>query len=201
MSPVKIWFSALLMAFFNTVIAGETITDLGIGVTVEPQGVTPPGTQGTVAITITNTGPDTASVAIFRWLPTNDGSGFSYPPLGFPVGLLTGPCRLFIGQPPPGDSFASWVTSDISPGESRTCTFGFRVLETTKTSQIARWEVNGFEAHDPNPTNNEAEVLLRFAGNPDPVSVPALSISGFLILAFMVGWLAYRMRHRTLKNL
>lgn len=200
MSPIKIWFSALLVTAFSHVLAGQAINDLGIGVTVQPQGVTPPGTEGTVAITITNDGPNIASVATFRWLATNDGSGLSYPPLGFP-GPFDGPCRFSIGLPPPGDFFGTWVIRDISPGESRTCTFGFRVLETTKTSQIARWEVNEFEADDPNPTNNEAEVLLRFAGNSDPVSVPALSVTGFLVLVFMVGWLAYRMRHWTLKNL
>ena len=193
MSPIRILLSAILLIALNPALAGGPVADLGIEAAVQPAGITPPGTEGTVIITITNHGPDTGSAA-FEMIRTNDGAGFSFPPLEF-SGLKTGPCNFLPpGQPPPGETvgiFGSWSTLGMMPGEPRTCTFGFRILETSKMSQIMRWEVSATGvADDPNPTNNQAEVLLRFAGNSDPLSVPILPPWALLILVLLFGWIA-----------
>jgi len=201
MRPTHVFLSALMVAALQPAWAGNSIADVGIEVAVEPQ-VTTPGTEGWAIITITNHGPDTGS-AIFNWSATFNGAQNSYPPLEFP-GPFEGPCGISpIGQPPPGDLFGFWVTRNLAPSESRTCRFGFRVLESTIAGQIARWEVHAiFPADkDPNLSNNESELFLQFALNPDPISVPALSVSRLLLLGLVLGWFACRMNYRVLNRL
>lgn len=186
-------FAVFAMIAVDPVSAGEAVADLSIDAAVQPTGVTAPGTEGIVTITITNLGPDTGS-AIFTMLRTNDGTALSFPPLEF-SGPTTGPCGFIPpGQPGPGQSigiFGHWSTLNMAPGERRDCTFGFEVLETTKTSQIGRWAVSTTSgADDPNDTNNVSEVLLRFTESPEPVSVPILSPWAVVILAFLLGLIA-----------
>jgi len=172
--------------------AGTPLADIAIEVGVEPNGVTPPGTEGTVSLTITNYGPD-VSAALIGWAVTSNGVGFSFPPLDF-VGVATGPCGISpIGQPGPGDNFGFQVTPALNPGESVTCTYGFEVRETMILSQMAQWGVgpNGL-AEDPNQTNNLDEVLLIFSPLADTRPVPALSWVGIFVLMLSVGLIAIR---------
>lgn len=179
------------MIAFNPALAGGPLADLGIEVEVEPAGITPPGTKLVALVTITNQGPDTGS-ALFTVRQTNDGIGFSFPPIAI-FGLLSGPCTVDpLFDPPPEIFFVPWIIRDIPAGESRACTFSFTVLETTKKSQIARWAVFAIGgSDDPDDTNNVANVLIRFAESPDPVAVPGLNLPGLLLLALLLGWIAF----------
>ena len=192
MNMTRIGLFALALIGCDSVLAQQPVADLGIEVSVEPVGVTPPGTEGVISITITNFGPDTGT-GTFRWVPTSTGTGFGYPPLEF-TGIGTGPCRVSsFGQPPPGDNFGFQVARDILPGDSQTCTYGFRVAETTILNQVARWDVAALDGliilDDPNDANNVADVLLLFAEPPDPVAVPALSARAMIMLGFLLGLL------------
>jgi len=183
-------FALALMGCFP-VLAQQPVADIGIEVSVEPDGVMPPGTEGAFSIVITNFGPDTGA-GTFRWNPTDNGAGFGYPPLEF-TGTRTGPCRVSsFGQPLPGDNFGFQIARDIPSGESRTCTYGFRVPETTILRQVARWSVAALDGliilDDPNEANNVADVLLIFAEPPAPVSVPATSAWAAILLALLLGW-------------
>jgi len=190
MNMTRIGLFALALIGCDSVLAQQPVADIGIEVSVEPVGVTPPGTKGVISITITNFGPDTGT-GTFRWVPTSTGTGFGYPPLEF-TGIGTGPCRVSsFGQPPPGDNFGFQVARDILPGDSQTCTYGFRVAETTILNQVARWDVAALDGliilDDPNDANNVADVLLLFGEPPDPVSVATLSDWSLLILVLMFG--------------
>ena len=63
---------------------GEPLADLALSVSVAPDSSIPPGTEGTITLSITNLGPITAS-GIFGWDPTDIGGDFSDPPLEFPT--------------------------------------------------------------------------------------------------------------------
>lgn len=173
--------------------AGEATVDLGISVSVMPSGVLLPGSEGVVNISITNYGPDTGSAA-FVMGRTSDGMGVSYPPLNF-VGLLDGPCTGSpIFDPPPGDIFSFWIVHDLAPDETAVCSFSFVVTETSVTEQLARWEVMAGAGgqHDPNPVNDVAEVMLRFAPQVAPLPVPALSWPGLLLLLILITFISVR---------
>lgn len=185
--------------------AGAASADISIDVSIDPPNPIPPGTEGTISITISNSGPDIGTV-IFAWLATPNGTGFGFPPLVFP-GPFRGPCGISpVGHPGPGDYFGSWITYDILPGESRTCDFGFRVLETTIASQLARWnlsvfDVDGAIADDPDLSNNEAEQLLVFADFPAATPVSTTSRMGLLVLILLLGVAGLLARVRTPQNL
>lgn len=185
----------IALAVFLTIgiipaLAQPIVADIGISVSIEPGGVMPPGTEGVVHITITNHGPDTGA-GTFRWVQTDYGAGLSYPPLVF-LGLTAGACTMFtFGQPLPGDFFGIQVAREIPPGESRICSYGFRVLDTNQLMQVARWDVLALDGlfllDDPNLANNEDEVLLIFSPFANARPVPALSWLGLLMLILLVG--------------
>ncbi len=191
------WFVLFALALGLTVPAQaqQRVADIGIEVRIEPPGVTPPGTEGIVSITITNDGPDIGA-GVFRWNQTGDVTGLSYPPLEF-LGRIVGPCTISsFGQPPIGDNFGLHQVRDIPPGETRVCTYGFRVLETTKLKQIARWSVFARDGlnllDDPNDTNNADEILLTFSGLADIRPVPVLSWFGLFTLVLLLGLASIR---------
>jgi hypothetical protein len=181
----------LLIGGFSMQASGQ-INDLGIEVNIEPSGLTPPGTEGIISITITNNGPD-INAAVFRWIPTQSNAGLRYPPLQF-TGLTTGPCGFSsIGLAPPGDNFGFWVTPSLLIGESVICTYEFVVDEMANSSQIARWDVSFVAAsEDPNEANNVAEVLLVFSGPPDTRPVPTVSWISLLMRTLVVGMISLR---------
>ncbi len=173
--------------------AGEATVDLDISVSVTPAGVLPPGSEGVVSISITNYGPDIGSAG-FRIRMTPDGMGISYPPLNF-VGLLDGPCKgspTF--NPPPGDIFSFWLVHDLAVDETAVCSFSFVVTETSLTEQLARWEVMAGAGgqNDPNPDNNTAEALLRFARQTEALPVPVFSWLGMLLLIVLLSFISMR---------
>lgn len=186
---MRLGFFALLFMACTSVEAGTPSADLGLEVGIQPGGVMPPGTDGVLSLSITNYGPD-AQAGLIGWAATDDGVGFSFPPLDF-TGVVKGSCGVSpIGQPGPGDTFGFVLTPDLEPGETAICTFGFRVRETTTLSQIAQWGVGPFgSAEDPNDSNNLVEVLLIFSPLGDIRPVPTLSWVGMLSLALLV-WLA-----------
>ncbi len=182
-----------LLAFLfvvGQVSAGEPAADFSISASVAPGGVMPPGTEGVVTISITNHGPDD-DTPLFGMLRTDDGTGvFNFPPLHFefPEALLTGRCVAPPVQLPPEGEFLSWIIADMTAGERVECTYAFTVANTSVTIQVGRWAVRPFSgAGDPNDTNNVADVLLRFAEAPEPVSVPVLSPQALVILMVMLG--------------
>ena len=182
-----------LLAFLfvvGQVSAGEPAADFSISASVVPGGVMPPDTEGVVAITLTNLGPDGGSL-LFSMQTTDDGTGFfSFPPLHFqfPEAFLAGPCVSGPFQLPPSNEFLTWVVLDMAAGQSVECMYAFKVAETSKISQIGRWTVEQFSGPgDPNDANNVADVLLRFAEPHEPVSIPALSAWAAIILVLMIG--------------
>jgi len=194
MNMIRIGLSVFALIACVSALAQQPVADIGIEVSVEPVGVTPPGTVINIAITITNFGMDTSS-ALFNWTRTYNGTGFSFPPLQS-TGDATGPCVSGSqGQPPPPGVifFPRRLIRDIPPGESRTCTYDFLVLETTTLAQVSRW--TAFPAifpvplDDPNDENNVADVLLLFGEPPDPVSVPAFSAWAWMVLVLLLGWI------------
>lgn len=192
------WLGFISLLFSLPAYCGALQSDVALRVEVIPDATLLPGSSATLRVEVTNNGPDT-STALFSWRPTPNGSGFGYPPLSF-SGFASGPCFISpVGQPPPGDSFGFWVTSDILPGESRICEFDFVVLDTELLSQSAHWTVGVFfpgmpvsPDDDPDLTNNVAELLLVFSGLVTPHPVPLLSFPGFLLLALVVAVAAYR---------
>ena len=165
-------------------LAEQPITDIGIEVSVQSERVIPPGSEGMITIKTINHGESTATV-LLNWLATSDGAGSSFPPLEFPT-PVTGPCVISsVIEPGPGDFFGFWVTSDILPGESRICTFGFRVFETKLISKTARWRASVFGADDPNQENNVDEALLLFSPLADIRPVTALSWLGLFTLILL----------------
>ncbi len=193
---------ALVSSF--SVEAGMASADIGIDVSIEPPNPILPGTEGTISVTIANSGPDMGTV-LFGWSATPNGTGFGFPPLAFP-GPFSGPCSISpVGLPGPGDNFGFWVTYDVLPGENRTCNFGFRVLQTATVSQLARWNVSVFDgdgnfADDPNLSNNEAGLLLVFVDLPIARPVPTLSRTSLLVFIMLVGVAAFLVRARTFGN-
>src|SRR6056297_864408 len=192
MKMIRIGLSALALIGCDSVLAQQPVADIGIEVSVEPVGVTPPGTEISITVTLTNLGMDTSS-ALFVWTRTSNGTELSFPPLQR-TGDDTGPCvNASPGQPPPPGVifFPRQAIRDIPPGEGRTCTFDFRVLETTTLAQISRWTAfpasGSVPLDDPNDANNVADVLLLFAEPPDPVAVPALSARAMIMLGFLLG--------------
>lgn len=183
---IRLSLFALMLIGCASIQADTPLADMGMEVHIEPDGVTPPGTEGIVSLTITNYGPDIDS-GFIRWTPTPNGEGIGYPPLDF-TGSATGPCGISpIGQPPPGDNFGFLVTPDLQPLESVTCTYSFRVEETTLLTQIARWDVSVFgSGEDPNDANDADEVLFIFSPLADPRSVPALSWFGLFALILLL---------------
>lgn len=175
--------------------AGELSADVVIAVDVEPEGAIPSGTEGTISITLENLGPDTATVT-FQWLAAADGTGF--PPLAFPSPVV-GPCLVSpVGQPGPGDNFGFWVTYELMPGESRTCSFEFLVLETELLSQTVRFVASVFflgmpvsPDDDPDLSNNEAELQFVYSNLIVSRPVPLLSFSGLVLLVLVVTAAAY----------
>lgn len=176
-------------------IAGGPSADVALEVEIEPAGAIPPETEGTTTVTISNFGPNEASV-FFSWLPSDDGAGF--PPLAFPS-FAVGPCFVSpVGQPGPGDNFGFWVTYGLLPGESVNCSFDFVVLETELLSQTARWIASVFFTglpispdDDPDLSNNEAEVHLIYSNLIAPRPVPLVSFSGLLLLMLVIAAAAY----------
>jgi len=165
--------------------AGDASADIGIEVTVAPSNNLLPGTEGTISITITNSGPDMAT-ALFQWFPTENGMGFGFPPIAF-TGMVTGPCELSpVGEPIPGDNFGFWITNDIGPGTSRVCNFEFRALETPNFGQAARWLLFVIDGDDPDPSNNEFEVFLVFSEISSIHPIPLLSTFGLIALALLL---------------
>lgn len=181
---------ALIGYSFCHAAAGELSADVAIAVDVEPEGAIPPGTDGTISVTLENSGPDTATVT-FQWLAAADGTGF--PPLAFPSPVV-GPCLVSpVGQPGPGDNFGFWVTYELMPGESRTCSFEFLVLETELLSQIVRFVASVFflgmpvsPDDDPDLSNNEAELQFVYSNLIASRPVPLFSFSGLLLLALVL---------------
>lgn len=173
--------------------AGEAMVDLGISVSVSPAGVLPPGSEGVVSITITNYGPDSGSAAL-QLLQTPDGVGKSWPPLVF-TEWFDGPCVVSpIAQPGPGQTFPNWMTENLAAGETVVCSFGFVVIETSVQEQLARWRVSAGAGgqNDPNPDNNTAEVLLRFAHQTEALPVPVFSWLGMLLLIVLLSFISMR---------
>ncbi|NKI34712.1 hypothetical protein HFP89_05990 [Wenzhouxiangella sp. XN79A] len=170
--------------------AGAPSADVALEVRIEPVGAIPPGTEGTITVTISNFGPNAANV-FFSWLPSEDGAGF--PPLAFPV-FAVGPCFVSpVGQPGPGDNFGFWVTYDLLPGEAVDCSFEFVVLQTNLLSQTARWVASVFFTgqpispdDDPDLSNNQAELNFVYSDLIAPHPVPLLSFPGILLLAFVL---------------
>jgi len=184
---------AIVLFGYSTIQAGDEIADIAISVRVVPEAPIPPGSLGTVIVTITNIGPAIGS-ALFRMRRTQGADGLAFPPLEFP-GPVTGPCMLSpVGTPLPGEFFSVWVTRDLQAGESRTCTFGYRVVDTGLLSQFGRWTVSSIGAgtFDPNDENNTADVLLQFFPLPETRPVPTLSQFGLLILILIVIFFSIR---------
>lgn len=69
MNTIRIGLFALALIGCDSVLGQQPVADIGIEVSVEPVGVTPPGTVINIAITITNFGMDTSS-ALFNWTRT-----------------------------------------------------------------------------------------------------------------------------------
>lgn len=164
------------------------VADIGISVRIEPGGAMPSGTEGIIYITITNDGPDIGG-ALFTWVETDDGTSLSYPPLFSE--LTPAICTVWgFGQPRPGNIFGLLEVREIPPGESRICSYAFRVLDTSQLMQVARWEAAALDGlallNDPNPANNEDEVLLIFSALADVRPVPILSLAGLFILILLI---------------
>lgn len=189
---IKIGLFIALFVYCAQAFAGDEQADVSIEVTIQPIGVMPPGTEGTIGITITNFGP-AIDAGLFRWRPTNNGSNISYPPIVF-TGGMTGPCGVSpIGQPPPGDNFGLQLTPDLLPGENVTCTYDFQVEETKILNQIGRWDVVPPRTfNDPDESNNEDEVMFVFSVLADTQSVPSISRLGLLILTILLGFIVIR---------
>jgi len=173
--------------------AGDATVDLGISVSVAPAGVFPPGSEGVVSITITNYGPDGGNASL-RMLRTPDGVGISFPPLVF-LDLLEGPCTTSpLFQPGPGEIFFYTIVEGLAAHETVVCRFHFSVTETSITEQLARWQVSPSPStiSDPNPDNNTAEVLLRFARQPEALPVPVFSWLGISLLIVLLWFMSMR---------
>ena len=179
-----------LLLVFGSTSAGEPAADLSISAAVAPSGVTPPGTEGVVTITVTNIGPD-ESTPLFSMRRTDDGTGvFDFPPLHFqfPGALLTGRCVTVPVPLPPAGEFLIWIIPHMTAGETVECTYAFTVADTSTVAQVAEWGVGRFSGpDDPNNANNVAGVLLRFAESPEPVSVKVFSPWGLLVLLLLLG--------------
>ena len=190
---VRVFLLVFLMVVAGRLSAGEAEADFAISASVAPGGVMPPGTEGVVTITLTNLGPNDGS-PLFSMQTTDDGTGFfSFPPLQFrfPEAFLAGPCVSGPFQLPPSNEFLTWVVLDMTAGQSVECMYAFTVVETSKISQVGRWTVERFSGPgDSNDANNIADVLLRFAESPEPVSVTVLSPWAVIILALLLGLIA-----------
>jgi len=196
--------SALFMAHAFTASAGtlHPQVDLYVSVSTDPVPFVPGG-RGTVALTLHNAGPDAAGTT-FPGTYAIDviQSGFiitSHPPPYEIRGPVEG-CFIAetITEPlPNGDIGLVWefYFDVVSPGASRTCTFGIEFYPSTRDSFTTSWIAVSPNDEDTNPGNNR--VHYTFAA--PPVSIPTASSRGLIglgISLLVMSWIACRNRVR-----
>jgi hypothetical protein len=185
------WILALAILLSSMPVQGQAaVADIAIEVVKVPAGNTPPGSTGTLTLTITNHGPDTAgAIEPGEYNVLMEGPNIPYS-LEYGAAVLYGnpipqdPLCLVNGiiqDPLPGDENSiTWVinTIELAPGESRVCEVLFQINPLHTTNVVQPWA--GFSAGDEDPDfdNNITRVDYIIA-----TSIPTLASGGLAIFA------------------
>jgi hypothetical protein len=88
--------------------------------------------------------------------------------------------------------FSYWFDA-IPSGESRACTYRLQVLPTTIESFDTYWMVRSSNDDDINPSNNRLDYTFVTAPPAPPISVPAGSPWGWILLSIGFSLIAWQM--------
>lgn len=168
--------------------ASGPVADLGITMTVEPGARLPPGSIGSVTITITNYGPDAATdiVAVSsQFVVGKNEQILLYQTQQsqctvFDESLDTPP-----GEPIPTFAILTFPGQTVLPGSSISCTIGISTYaDATGTYSLDFRVLNDVVGwSDPNPSNNQTSSIYLTVS---PVTVPALGILDLALLAGVI---------------
>jgi hypothetical protein len=190
----------LLMLGFSVQAQGPLV-DLALEAAVEPPGITPPDSWGTLTLTVTNLGPDVAgaspsSVGIFS-------NRFEYVEgVGAMIEFFNDSDCFFqrtVLEGIPGSDlieieFSLFMSDPLLPGETASCRARFYINPAAQGTIVNTWFVSPLLFEDPDPSNDT--VSLFFQVSPDVI--PTLSGIGLasLILGLVVSFLFIVRRRR-----
>jgi hypothetical protein len=169
--------------------AGISAADLAVELSGEPaSGIVQVGDVVTLTVRLTNLGPDAVQPIIVVMGAELNGLSFPEP---------TQACEIAVGQVTPPLSpisyaFSWFIRSPVVAGASLLCPLRFRVI-TLPNGQIPVTVWLAPFVPDSNPANNSATFALQGSSAP-PVSVPAFSLLGLLLLVVNLLGLAHRNR-------
>jgi len=165
-------------------VTGGPIADLGITASITPGTFLPPGSIGSVTVTITNNGPDPATDVVAVSSQFLFGKGEQI--LLFQT--QQSQCTVYYdsldappGQPIPTFALLMFTGQTIPPGGSITCTVGISTYaDATGTYMLNFRAVNDVAGWtDPDESNNETPDM---ALSVSPVGVPILSSFGLYLI-------------------
>jgi len=180
------------VASVSAIAGARPKVDLSVSVTTSPVPFEPGGIV-TVTMTVHNAGPDAAGAT----LPNERSVIVREKPYGIverpPPFVLFEPatgCSAYAqeSEPIPGlpggglTYLFSYYFDTVGPGESRTCVYRVRFLPSTQEDFATNWRISSANDDDTNPNNNQFDYTFIAAEPPAPVAVPALSLTGWLLL-------------------
>ena len=196
----------LIVLIFSIVTTTSLAADVDLELSVEksPQGLTPPGTGGTLIFRITNHGPNIAVNYVSGGIA---GIGSNIMPIHDPYNeqlplLLRGTdqndCLVqldFAENIPPKPIDFFWTIAlikPIAPGETRICNAEYIVNDVSRIDSYFfdfSWGVWTVTETDINPDNNTASNRYFFASQA-PRDIPTLSVLGYFMLIIVLSILA-----------
>jgi len=172
------------VALPSAVLAAGPIADLSITASITPGTFLPPGSVGSVTITITNNGPDPATDVVAlssQFLIGNGEQILLYQAQQSKCAVYYDSLDVPPGQPIPTFALLMFTGQTIPLGGSITCTVGISTYaDATGTYMLNFRAVNDVAGWtDPDESNNETPDM---ALSVSPVGVPILSSFGLYLI-------------------
>jgi hypothetical protein len=188
-NSLQVVFMIFLATFFLAApspVHAQNEADLALDVVVDPSGIAPPGTLGTITLTVTNLGPG-ATLATHQTVIESNEFVITLEYLQAMAFANAGECdfSFFFLDPPPGGDlrvvFFFFFSEPLAPGESRVCEGLYQINSMIQAPTVENtWTVFNLSIDDPDPTNNE--VTLFFQVFPPVTDIPTLSPAGWVLL-------------------
>lgn len=189
-------YLAFLLVLLGVDVRAQSSLDIELMATLNPPVFYPPGTQGTLTITVRNNGPAASpgtSVATNHFLVNGPDENI----LVFPT-AATAPCTFVVDvlTPAPGQSEAVTAIIGFGPlaaGASRTCTVGVLSQARASGTHELQLRAGGIAPGitESNPSNNAVTFRLLLS-SVVPLPVPAVGQSTTLLLVLLMMAIATR---------
>lgn len=192
-SPASLFVTAALAALlFAATLAAQTlpVADVALSVEMEPaDGVTPPGSTGTLTFTLVNHGPDPGGLSGSGVVGVGDTGYAIIENYGIPIvyeRVAGSPCILFQDTLDPGEGDPYYVIFEffvdgMQPGESRVCQLQFHINSLVTEDFTDSWSFRLFYEVDPDISNNRVHLNFHLTA-PSVTEIPTLSRSSLIVL-------------------